>query len=342
MSCKSPLYFIRSPNSVNPKTGKPVAKCLGNFLKASASGYDLSSPLVSKVPCGQCLDCRLAKSRDWATRCVLESLYHPEGSCFFLTLTYDEEHVPKSDCGFETLEKDRISIFMKRLRRKFQYQKEDIGIRFYGVGEYGSETFRPHYHLLLFNCKLDDLSIMKMTRDGFYLMNSPTIDSCWQDENGQPLGIVFVASFAFESAAYVARYTCGKLAKSKEDDQYLSSVGVLPEFSRMSLKPGIGSLYADDHLEAIFSKDQLVLPQQFNDSSMRPRVVKPPQYYLRKLESVDPVLFEKIKASRDAVLEVLESNEKYKSSMDESEKVYNVLTGVYTGKKVVLKNRDGL
>ena len=47
-----------------------------------------------EIPCGKCEGCRIARSRDWANRCMMELEYHD--SAYFLTLTYDEEHVPQS------------------------------------------------------------------------------------------------------------------------------------------------------------------------------------------------------------------------------------------------------
>ena len=47
-----------------------------------------------QVPCGQCYGCRLQYSREWANRCMLEASEY--SSNFFLTLTYDDEHLPWS------------------------------------------------------------------------------------------------------------------------------------------------------------------------------------------------------------------------------------------------------
>lgn len=45
---------------------------------------------VIHIPCGQCIGCRLDRSRDWAIRCVCEADMYRK-NCF-VTLTYDEEH----------------------------------------------------------------------------------------------------------------------------------------------------------------------------------------------------------------------------------------------------------
>jgi len=51
------------------------------------SGY---KPLA--LPCGQCTGCLLERSRQWAVRLMKEFKLHDE-TCF-LTLTYDDAHVP--------------------------------------------------------------------------------------------------------------------------------------------------------------------------------------------------------------------------------------------------------
>jgi hypothetical protein len=48
----------------------------------------------SEIPCGYCEGCRIARSREWANRCMMELEYHK--SAYFVTLTYDDDHVPVS------------------------------------------------------------------------------------------------------------------------------------------------------------------------------------------------------------------------------------------------------
>lgn len=106
------------------------------------------------LPCGQCIGCRLEHSRQWAIRCLHEASLH-EHNCF-LTLTFDDEHLPKS----ESLDVRDLQLFMKRLRK--EYGK---GIRFYACGEYGEKYYRPHYHLCLFNHDFHDKYLWKMSND---------------------------------------------------------------------------------------------------------------------------------------------------------------------------------
>ena len=54
---------------------------------SQANAYQPDEPL--EIPCGQCIGCKLERSRQWAMRCVHEALLHEENS--FITLTYAPE-----------------------------------------------------------------------------------------------------------------------------------------------------------------------------------------------------------------------------------------------------------
>lgn len=92
------------------------------------------------VPCGKCPACLANQRSEWTFRLQQEAKYS-EFSCF-VTLTYDEEHVP---LNFSVNKKD-VQDFHKRLRKHFP----SGDMRFYLVSEYGDHTFRPHYHGLYF------------------------------------------------------------------------------------------------------------------------------------------------------------------------------------------------
>lgn len=104
------------------------------------------------VPCGKCPECRNRRATGWAFRILQE--YKKATTAHFLTLTYDETRVPRNnDTGYATLNKSDVQNFIKRLRK---YSKKGTKkIRYYAVGEYGSETQRPHYHIIIFNAKTE-------------------------------------------------------------------------------------------------------------------------------------------------------------------------------------------
>lgn len=223
------------------------------------------------LPCRHCVGCRLSKSREWANRVLMEHQYHE--SSWFLTLTYDDEHLPPAYpvdpatgeilSVHATLVKRDLQLFFKRLR--FSGQK----VRYYAAGEYGTQTYRPHYHLLVFGLVLDDLKPIKRNFAGDQYFTSDYIASLW------PMGYHILGKVTWQSAAYVARYTMKKATKGY-DKRYYDKAGIEPEFQTMSLKPAIGKQFYDDHPE-IFDYDY------FNISTPEGgRKVYPPEYF-RKL-----------------------------------------------------------
>lgn len=93
------------------------------------------------VPCGKCGFCGATRRGDWSIRLHFEKRMHLDSK--FVTLTYADCHLKWHD-GVPQLHREHVQLFFKRLR------KAGYKLRYYGVGEYGSKTFRPHYHLLLF------------------------------------------------------------------------------------------------------------------------------------------------------------------------------------------------
>lgn len=92
------------------------------------------------VPCGKCPACRANERAEWIFR--LKQEYKASTFAIFVTLTYDDDHVPK---GFNVCKRD-VQLFHKRLRKHFPSRD----LRYYVVSEYGDHTFRPHYHGLYF------------------------------------------------------------------------------------------------------------------------------------------------------------------------------------------------
>lgn len=197
------------------------------------------------LPCRKCVGCRLDHSREWANRILLEQLYHQES--WFLTLTYDDEHLPPAfpvDLAtgeilsvHATLVKSDLQKFFKRLRFNSGQQ-----LRYYACGEYGSKTYRPHYHCIVFGLNLPDLKPLRQNFGGDPYYTSEFISKCW------PFGIHVIGRVTFETSAYVARYTVKKATHGFTKDYYFKA-GIVPEYQTMSLRPGIGYQYYVDHPE---------------------------------------------------------------------------------------------
>lgn len=219
--------------------------------------------------CGQCIGCRVERSRQWAVRCMHESQMHKDN--YFVTLTYDDENLPHD----LSLNHVHFQKFMKRVRKKFG------PVRFFMCGEYGEENARPHYHACIFGLRLSDLKYWRTSDSGSPCYRSPALEICWR------FGSSEVGQVTFESAAYVARYSLKKVTGSGADEHYQSvnvHTGELyqrdPEYARMSLKPGIGFTWFEKYGREVFPRDRVVV---------NGREVKPPRYYFELLQREDYV-----------------------------------------------------
>lgn len=231
-----------------------------------ASGGGFSTKI--NVPCGQCIGCRLAHSKEWAIRCMHESKMHE--SSYFLTLTYDNEHLPVD----MSLDRPHFTRFLKRLRKRFG------SFRYFACGEYGEINLRPHYHAIIFGIDFPDKVIHSRSRN-LTLWRSPALEELWQD------GFSTIGSVTFESCAYVARYVTKKVNGSQKSEHYGDRS---PEFSAMSLKPGIGYSFLVKYLDDIYNTDTVILRNNMK--------CKPPRYYDKCLELIDPERYSLIKSQR--------------------------------------------
>lgn len=231
-----------------------------------------------KLPCGQCVGCRLERSRQWAIRCVHEAQLH-KNNCF-ITLTFRDADLPEN----HSLNVRDFQLFMKRLRKRFGSK-----IRFYHCGEYGSQFGRPHYHACLFNFDFSDKVLWK-SREGINLYTSAALEELW------PYGFSTIGDVTFESAAYVARYIMKKVNgdAAQEHYEYIHpSTGEIiqrkPEYTTMSRRPGIGSGWFDAYHSDVYPHDRVII---------RGRSMRPPKFYDNKFEIIDPDGFEAVKFQR--------------------------------------------
>lgn len=253
------------------------------------------------VPCGQCIGCRLDYSRMWADRCMLEVKEYEHNA--FVTLTYAPEHLPKlvpvSDVEtgevFEwpSLVPDHLTKFMKDLRMYYKHHYNHDGIRFYACGEYGEESGRPHFHLLIFNLPVPDKVYWFTNHEHDKIYISDSISKIWGK------GIVTIGEVTWNSAAYVARYVVkkqkGNTAGLVELPGKKLVTGIEPEFTRMSRKPGIAWKYYDEHKHQFYDTDEIVISVRG-----KARAIKPPRYFdkLYDVECEDPFIMQDIKKKR--------------------------------------------
>lgn len=260
MPCYHPIRAYRSKSGRNENGKWPIVFNL-------REGY-LDMPV--DIPCGQCIGCRLERSRQWAIRCMHEaSLYND--NCF-LTLTYNDDNLPANG----SLVKRDLTLFFKRLRKRY-----GKGIRYYACGEYGELYNRPHFHVCLFNKDFKD-KYFWIRNHGYNLYRSPILEELW------PYGYITIGAVTFESAAYVARYIMKKqLGKGASD--YYASLGLVPEYTVMSRRPGIATGWFEKYAKEVYPRDEVVI---------RKVLCKPPRFYDQKFDLTNHEDMVKIKARR--------------------------------------------
>lgn len=127
--------------------------------------YPVTSPTGVR-PCGQCAACLVNKSLSWKFRLEKEVLV--SDLALWLTLQYDEEHLPRSN-GIPCVNKDHCINFFHKLRKWIKEHDLKVSFKYFLVAEYGPQTLRPHYHtLLLFKLPSMALDSMLELRQTLY------------------------------------------------------------------------------------------------------------------------------------------------------------------------------
>jgi hypothetical protein len=175
------------------------------------------------VPCGKCKNCRRRHQAAWSFRMLQEASYST--SACFITLTYSDENLNWGEYA-PSLSKRDLQLFFKRLR-KVQAARSNVKIRYYACGEYGTETFRPHYHAIMFNMLPE-------------LMFDAVLSEIWK------LGNVRVDPCNIATIQYTSKYVMKPRVPLE---------GVEKEFSLMS--KGIGKEYLTDQIVRYYKENQI-------------------------------------------------------------------------------------
>lgn len=267
MTCYHPMILYKSKNGISAKSGKTPLVGL-NY------GGDPTKPV--QVPCSKCWGCRLERARQWAIRCMYENQMHKK-SCF-VTLTYDDKKDGITYGGEAyTLYPRHLQLFLKRLRKKHGPK-----IKFFACGEYGEKKGRPHYHALLYGVDFPD-RIPVPTKGEHPLYTSPALEALWTH------GDVRIGEVTFESSSYVARYIMKK--KLGKTANYYNKVGIVPEFTRMSRRPGIGTTWYEKYQSDVYPHGYCVIRGGIK--------TPPPKFYNSKYELTNPEQYAIIKEARE-------------------------------------------
>lgn len=213
---------------------------------------EIFGQLYIEVPCGKCFNCQSNRRSRWSFRLWCEVL--DAKSSIFVTLTYDDEHLPSDN----QLHVEDLQTFFKRLRKNYKLV-DDRKIKYFACGEYGSHTFRPHYHALIFGLPIP--STLKFV-DYWYR----AILKTWQNGN------ISCSSVNGSRIGYMTKY----ILKDSASNDFYKINNIKPPFMVCSRRPSIGLSYLED-----IDIDRL-LEGNLKVRKMTQSVIIP-EYYRRKL-----------------------------------------------------------
>lgn len=262
MSCLYPKLLTVIPHAGVDKNGNPCSKVIfgkdGTYEGAKWFRETGAEVNFYTVPCGQCVECRLNRCRQWVDRLKMESMSYSPDEVSFLTLTYNNENLPRD----MSVHKEHLQGFMKRLRiyLKRHFNKE---VRFFACGEYGERGEeltgfgRPHYHLILFGFDFwHNDTLRKIGENKYGDAHYTSLDIL---ENNWHYGFNTVCRVSDKVMFYVASYTMKKFTGKLKIDVY-DSKGREPVFVLMSRRPGIGAKYLEENIENVKKTKSLVIP----------------------------------------------------------------------------------
>lgn len=257
--------------------------------RAEKARFFNSATATLQIPCGQCAECRLKRSREWAVRCMHEASMH-DFNCF-LTLTYSDEKLRSPSLIYSD-----FSAFIKRLRSRFPKDK----FLHFSCGEYGETNpatgikdggiYRPHFHSILFGFNFPDRVPCRLI-GGAELFKSKLLDEVWSH------GDCRIGEVTFESCAYVARYAMKKVTGDLAKAHYTiitpdgECIERAPEMLHMSKRPAIGRTWFEKFGAHAYAFDSVIA---------RGVEMQPPRYYDKLLPEVVRGMIQQNRASAAA------------------------------------------
>lgn len=170
--------------------------------------------------------CKIAKSKDWATRIMHETSYFMDN--IFITLTYNDENLPKN----KSISKKELVNFIKRLRKH-----TNKSLKYYGCGEYGGDESkkRPHYHAIIFGLSEKDFEFDQYIHNNTTKRWEKSYKSKSWMKNKKPIGNIHIGNVEYDSARYVADYTMKNSGKYYGDKVIEEYGGIYCEAQRIKI-----------------------------------------------------------------------------------------------------------
>lgn len=232
---------------------------------------------VHTVPCGKCAYCLVNKRSQWMFR-VHHEMRNQMHKGYFLTLTYSEKYVARTASGRLSLRFRDVQLYLKQLRKAKYY------VKYICVGEYGGQTHRPHYHMLL-----------------------------WTDAPPEKLqelwfrGSIQFGSLTMQSAMYTLKYIIQPKVKNEDEVDCFGRNVPGREKTRAQFSKGLGLDYLTTQVYYYhtFDYDNPVMTSVIDG-----QVVALPRYYKNKI-------FTKHQMAKEASKNKWESIRKFRQLMRE-------------------------
>lgn len=266
------------------------------------------------VPCGKCLACKTRRASCWGIRLMEQMKVSNEGH--FVTLTYDTKYVPITNKGYMSLKKKDLQDFIKRLR---QWHDENHGsIKYYAVGEYGGKTYRPHYHLILYNAKIE------------------YIEKAWSEcvnkkqQKYKRIGHIHYGKLEEASAAYTLKY----ISKAKRIPAHCNDDRI-PEFALMS--KGLGKNYLTERMINWHTADhvkRMYIPLKDGKKAPMPRYYKERIY--TPLQKEEASYYYKQIADKEIEKQIAEYGENYQKVKEDRFHNGNRILNINANKNQIL------
>lgn len=225
------------------------------------------------LPCGKCSECISARALEWAQRAKYEISQH-DNSCF-ITLTYDDDHLESNEIIVEHIQK-----FIKRLRKRLGSKK----IKYMYSCEYGTKTYRPHFHILIIGYIPRNMKHVRTTLKGSKLYTSPDIEKLWDK------GYHSIGEANEKTAYYIAAY-----ALKGRTNTLVTNGGEIRTFKDfMRTSQGFGLNYLRANSQQLVDSGQIL-----------------PRYFLKKLKELHPNLLSCYENSRLEKIKTRSDHELY-------------------------------
>lgn len=260
--------------------------CSSPFLLVKDDG---NKKTTYEVPCGRCYECVTKRRSMWTVRNLIE--YKHSQFAYFVTLTYNDDYIdilPYDErANLHIPRKAHYQNFLKRLRKKY-----GTCVRYFGCSEYGGETYRPHYHIILYfsqNVEFNSSIVRSLWPYGFI-----TLDKCNNARIHYTTKYVLKVFNANKLTPNFIPYTLrthrrGNLIGTRllwdsySDEDYRQCIISINSFNFMSLKPAIGYQLLEDKEYISYYRRETLKNESYPNLVIYNKHYPMPRYYINKI-----------------------------------------------------------